>query len=91
MSTQIDNIEDIKKIINDTEQKNIIGDQTINIIETNNVQTISSQIKPKNIISISGFNLPIHTLYLIIILLIIGCLIWYFSRKPKNKKHEEKN
>lgn len=71
---------DVDKIIN---LKTIGPQQSVSDVSQPNSQSIINIIP--NGYNIMGLNVPVQTLYLIILLIIIGVVIWYTSRQKDSE------
>jgi preprotein translocase subunit SecG len=51
-----------------------------------------NQMDNSNFIKISKYNIPKHTAYLVIVLVLIGIILWYITNdKPNKNKKKNKN
>lgn len=79
--------DEVGKIISN--QKHVTFNKNVKV----NMDSLSDKLESVNISSnmtnMFGYTIPTHTFYLFLVLLTIGCTIWYMSKDTKNKKKND--
>ncbi|ATZ80927.1 hypothetical protein BMW23_0882 [Bodo saltans virus] len=95
-SQQIQNIDPKKRLIMKPKMKRVLfqseNNNQITEPNTNNDQlVVLKQDSEIDFFNIGSYNIPKQTLYLVIVLILVGALIWYLTCRQKQVNDDEKN